>query len=477
MERVKRLAVAGLLLAVTGCSGETTVTDGDCPSGETRDPISGNCVVDDNNHRGHTDAGADAHSTADGQNSGVDSGPTHNRPPKPTCKQWSDDDKDGHVCNHDNCPSAKNKDQKDSDSDGVGDACDNCPSIANTGQRDSDGDGKGDACTQGSYYDAKQDRDGDGVPDIDDNCPKNSNSTQQDADKDNLGDQCDNCREAANYDQTDSNNDGIGDACSQKPVGKECGRKTKTAQRITPDVYIVLDKSGSMRGRKMNQAKTALDTIANQLGSTLNFGLLAFSDNCNPPELLNMGSHSASQIKTSYAGVSPGGGTGTGGALQTVRTNQYYSAPSSNNQEVVVLVTDGMPNECGDDQAAIAEARRLYQNDNVKVYVIGFNFSSNTGTLNAMAKAGGTQQYIPANNSQQLVNAITGIALSCKYKIQPPSQGVDPNKIWIKVNGSFIGKNQYSYNKSNHTITLTQSACKQIQSSGSSSGSSCIWCS
>ena len=322
----------------------------------------------------------------------------------------------------------------------------------------------------GSYYNPERDQDGDGVADINDLCPATSNPNQTDSDNDKLGDACDNCPMAANYDQTDSDGDGTGDACAPRPPAMTCGRKTKTAKKITPDVYIVLDKSGSMGGGKMSQAKQALDQVANQLASTLNFGLLAFDDACSPPELLPMGSHSAGQIRNSYARVNAGGGTGTGGALQTVRSNRHFEA-SGNNREVVVLVTDGMPNECGGVNGAVSEAGALFQNHNVKVYAIGFKpnqFRSNPTVLNQIAQSGGTNQYIPATSSQSLVNAITGIALSCEYKIQPPSQGIDPNKIWVKANGSFLSPNQYSFDSSTNTVKLTQQACKQVQSGASS---------
>ncbi|MFB6352140.1 MAG: VWA domain-containing protein, partial [Bradymonadaceae bacterium] len=312
------------------------------------------------------------------------------------------------------------------------------------------------------------------------------NGNQTDDDNDKRGNKCDNCNNVANYHQTDSNGDGSGDACSKRPVGETCGQKTKTAEPKTPDVYVVVDKSGSMKkGGRWGDATDALDQIADNLGNSLNFGLMAYSApqtgfrevRCDLPELLPMGSHSANAIKQSYSSTSPEGGTPSPTALRKVRKKKLYQHAGSDNDEIVVYVTDGAPNvdgpidqpsNCDVDRGApsttVQEAKKLNK-EGVKVYAIGFR-GGVASQLQSIADAGGTNKWIEANNTQQLVSAVTGLALQCEYEIEPPSQGVAPSKIWVKANGNYLDKSEYSYNESDKTVTLTKSACQKIQSQG-----------
>jgi cysteine-rich repeat protein len=150
---------------------------------------------------------------------------------------FEDNDGDGILDYHDNCPRAFNPDQWDLDGDGLGDVCDpdmdgdgvpneadNCPGVPNGGQYDLDNDGLGDACDD--------DLDGDGVANDMDNCPVTVNPDQRDSDGDGLGDACDldadddgipneqdNCPLVPNPSQSDLDGDGLGDACDSDKDG------------------------------------------------------------------------------------------------------------------------------------------------------------------------------------------------------------------------------------------------------------------
>jgi Thrombospondin type 3 repeat len=127
----------------------------------------------------------------------------------------ADQDGDGIMDLHDDCPMASNPSQLDADRDGLGDACDSCP------------------------LDPANDADGDGVCSSVDNCPDTFNSAQGDMDRDGLGDLCDpcpttpggdpdhdgicdstdNCSHVSNPNQADVDGDGIGDLCDGCPIG------------------------------------------------------------------------------------------------------------------------------------------------------------------------------------------------------------------------------------------------------------------
>lgn len=164
----------------------------------------------------------------------------------------ADQDGDGIMDLHDDCPLVSNPSQPDADRDGLGDACDscpldpgndpdgdgicqgvdNCPGVFNSNQGDMDHDGLGDVCDPCPTMPGG-DADTDGVCDSLDNCPHVNNPGQTDADGDGIGDLCDgcpfgpvndpdgdgycgvydNCPNDANPDQADVDVDGIGDLC------------------------------------------------------------------------------------------------------------------------------------------------------------------------------------------------------------------------------------------------------------------------
>lgn len=321
--------------------------------------------------------------------------------------------------------------------------------------------------------------DGDGVVDRDDNCPFDDNVDQADSDGDGIGDACDNCPSIANTPQTDSTGDGVGDSCATAPVGEICGEQASGFVRLDPNIYFVLDKSGSMDGQPLSQAKQGLNQIFDALSDEIRVGFGAFplGDFCGESmqNLLPMGSYDSARIKSSYSGINAQGGTSTPDALQTIYRDNLVDDPTDPDADLraraVVLITDGEPNSCGELPGTITAAQTLRDAD-IPVYVIGFNFGSNPSNLNLIAEAGGTdaningERYYLANDAQTLVSAIGSISrevISCSYKLDTPPE--DPDKVWVSINGNYLPKNQYGVDGASNTLTLTDQACDTLRNS------------
>ena len=447
--------VVGVLLVVGGCS-DSGPNGTSCPSGTKLDETSGKCV------------GPDVRSAPTDSSFLDDAGPT--ALDVDVSDPWGDGDKDG-VFNHvDNCPKTPNKAQKDRDKDGVGDQCDNCPGIANYQQKETDPKTKrGDACDEiGERYKPNRNSDSDKHVDVDDNCPQTDNPGQTDSDGDHIGDACDNCPMTSNPTQKDSNNDQTGDSCSRQPTGPVCKKLQSDFERFTPNIYFLLDKSGSMKGNKMNDAKRAIVDVARKYEAQSRFGLTAFSSDCDPDELLRMGKHNAASVQNSFSRVVATGQTGTGGALASVRTEKRYLGPNegigNKRPKAVLIVTDGKANVCGGLSKATSEASTL-KSKGIKTYVVGFKSDASPGKLDAIAQAGGTGNHVKASNSMQLTQAVSNIfqkVIPCSFKLPQPSQGIDPNKIWVKIDGKWISRSEFSYDSSSQKLKLNQSACKKL---------------
>ncbi|MFH0899971.1 MAG: thrombospondin type 3 repeat-containing protein [Pseudomonadota bacterium] len=396
------------------------------------------------------------------------------------CGVFRDDDRDDVPNIRDNCPSHTNPDQKDGDSDGAGDACDNCADTANNDQADADNDGTGDACEGGSGYDPARDTDGDTVPDRTDNCLTVANNQQTDADADKIGDACDNCPAIANWDQRDSDLDGAGDPCDVDAPPDTCGEQSATFQRLKPNGFILLDKSGSMDGHKWNDATAALSRIAVALWDDFRFGLAAFpgDDDCGAPDrVLAMGDHTATQISRCYSSMDADGNTPMALALETTRKQRWVSDPSdsfdSKRRKAVILVTDGEPN-CGGSAADVVEEADDLHDEGILVFVVGFGSGVDPDTLDAIALAGGTDNpsdpdhlYFQADNSSELEAALLTIAtimVSCDLQLSsaPP----DPSRLYVLLNGTPITRdspNGWSYNQTQNSVSLVGAACEALK--------------
>jgi hypothetical protein len=286
-----------------------------------------------------------------------------------------------------------------------------------------------------------------------------------------------------------NNSSGDDDTCETATVGS---RKT------TPDMLIVLDRSGSM-APSGNQNGTdrwrgsvdAVLQVTEDFSKQINFGLLTFpsftpmqggggnplggilggilggadpAQACAPGTVnVEVGPDSASDIAQSLMSMTPGGLTPTAGALNAALM-AVGSGRSTGDQLVppkyVLLLTDGDPN-CssaltggmggqwgggggGIDTAArqetIAAIEKL-RDEGVQTFVVGYQTAGSNFVqqLDAMAQAGGTGDMMHRSVSSaadltETFNEIAGRALSCSYKLENPVD--DPAFVRVTVKGS-----------------------------------------
>ncbi len=461
MRKILNILVVSALVGSFSCTDDTTGGKDDnngqvnCPTGSTLNTITNLCVDESNN------TVTPINNTSVSNNNGTTVGATI--PP------FADDDNDGFLDRFDNCVGVANQDQLDQDADSVGDACDNCIDIPNFAQLDDDGDGTGDECEEGVGYDPELDDDGDGVPSKTDNCREVANMDQADADNDSIGDACDNCPTTANIDQTDTAGNGTGDACSPVPVGMVCGEQASDFEILLPNIYIVLDTSGSMGGAGITQAKTALNSVADDLFSDARFGFGEFSGDVNGlRHILDMGLHTAAALKGAWAPLNTGGGTPIAATLNAIRTQMRYSDAADPKdalrQKVVIIVTDGVPSSVS---ASVTAATAL-ANAGVPLYVIGLGSGINPGQLNQIATGGGTAPFTPANGTAGLTAALKNIAtnaIACAYTLNNPVPQ-DANKIWVEVAQTATtrgGANGWDYDPGTGVLTLNGTLCDDLR--------------
>jgi hypothetical protein len=106
------------------------------------------------------------------------------------------------------------------------------------------------------------------------------------------------------------------------------------------DVMLTFDRSGSMLGTKLADAKTAAKSFVDQMNATRDkLGLFAYSDSF---VLRNSLTNSFAAVKTSIDSLTASGNTGTRRALKESIDNVIANRnPDPNSVQAIVLTTDG----------------------------------------------------------------------------------------------------------------------------------------
>jgi hypothetical protein len=275
--------------------------------------------------------------------------------------------------------------------------------------------------------------------------------------------------------------------------GGACASSHHEGKTSPLDIYIMLDKSGSMDDdNKWVNCTTALKTfVQSPLADGIGVGIKYFpapanpggcvcndcncytacgcsgcsqmctngvctstctlwGDSCNPQDYaiaaveIGLLPGNAQAIINSINGIFPNGGTPTRPALEGALIHaRDWNVANPDHKVVVVLATDGEPSGCANNTVASVQqvaAQYLGGTPSIPTYVIGVG--SSLTSLNAIAASGGTTMaYIVdsgANTTQQFLDAMNAIrqsaGLACEYIIPAPMGGtmIDFDKVNVQ---------------------------------------------
>ncbi|HMI94384.1 MAG TPA: vWA domain-containing protein, partial [Polyangiales bacterium] len=290
----------------------------------------------------------------------------------------------------------------------------------------------------------------------------------------------------------------------------------------TPDILIVLDRSGSMqRDGRWQPSVSAVRTITTDLQAQINFGLALFPKQVVIPDLaacLNLpqaeqaacfdaaaqslgdavacgpgnivvpvAPNNGAMIGTTLDTTTSEGGTPTGETLRNLIGT--FGAPPADPDKIqaprfVLLVTDGQPtcpNGNGEDttpadieiaNTAIDSLRDL----GVRTYVVGYNTTGPANSalatvLDGFATRGGTgdMMHRPVENEQGLrdeLQRIAGDVISCTFVLDKAPPRAD--YVLVRVDGKQINladPNGWQL-VGDRTVELTGSTCETLKADG-----------
>jgi Ca-activated chloride channel family protein len=158
-------------------------------------------------------------------------------------------------------------------------------------------------------------------------------------------------------------------------------------------VVFVIDRSGSMAGKKIEQARKALKAVLNNLRDEDLFNIVVYDDRVESfkPELERYGSRVRDEAERFVDNIREGGSTNIDSALKTALAMVHDTSRPS----YVLFLTDGLPTAGETRELSIAENCRHANARRARVFCFGVGYDVNARLLDRLSGANsGTSEYV-----------------------------------------------------------------------------------
>ena len=193
------------------------------------------------------------------------------------------------------------------------------------------------------------------------------------------------------------------------------GMEVKQTKVQPKDICLVLDTSGSMAGKKMEQAKKALAFCLANLNEEDRFDIIRFSTEADDffEELKPAKKENVAKAQAYVDGLKPIGGTAIDEALQkAIKLGHDRRIAGQARPYVIIFLTDGQPT-IGETKEDVILANVSKVNDqSVRIFSFGIGTELNTHLLDRLAEAtkAFSQYVIPSEDIEvKLSNFYTKI--------------------------------------------------------------------
>jgi Ca-activated chloride channel family protein len=205
-------------------------------------------------------------------------------------------------------------------------------------------------------------------------------------------------------------------------------RKSDDARRAPMNLAVVLDRSGSMEGAKLEKARQAAAMAVDKLGDDDFFSLVTYDDETDlliPPERIGGRDH-REEIKARIHRIQAGGSTAlhAGVVLGAKQVRRFFDKERVNR---VILLSDGLANVGPSRTSDLSSLGRELRGDGIAVSTIGLGDDYNEDLMTALAEASNANYYyvkdaekLPGIFSQELGAARSLLARSIVIRIDAP---------------------------------------------------------
>lgn len=170
-----------------------------------------------------------------------------------------------------------------------------------------------------------------------------------------------------------------------------CAPRIKHQRRLPLNLAVVLDRSGSMEGAKLEQAKQAAMALVNQLSEKDIFSLVAYDNEVQtliPAQPVEDKDH----IKSRISRIQAGGGTALYAGVEqgADQVQRYFSSKKINR---VILLSDGLANIGPSSNSEISTLGRRIAREGIAVTTMGIGDDYNEDLMASLAEASDANYY------------------------------------------------------------------------------------
>jgi len=166
---------------------------------------------------------------------------------------------------------------------------------------------------------------------------------------------------------------------------------------VPKDVIVVLDRSGSMSGEKIEQAREALLHVVKNLNAEDRFNIITYSDDVEPmfDELRGVSDKSRREAMDRIDRIEATGGTNIHGALQAALKMLPGRKGEDARPAYVIFVTDGKPTVGVRNEEEILRDARKCNEGAARLFTFGVGYNVNIRLLDKLAMDnGGKSDYV-----------------------------------------------------------------------------------
>lgn len=165
---------------------------------------------------------------------------------------------------------------------------------------------------------------------------------------------------------------------------------------VRKNVMFVVDRSGSMTGQKIEQAKAALKFVLNNLREGDTFNIVAYDTEVETfrPEMQRYNDETRKAAVGFVEGLYPGGSTNIDGGLKAALTQ----LTDSSRPNYVIFLTDGLPTAGVTGEAQIVAGAKERNSARARVFAFGVGYDVNSRLLDKLARTCfGQSEYVRPN--------------------------------------------------------------------------------
>ncbi len=206
-------------------------------------------------------------------------------------------------------------------------------------------------------------------------------------------------------------------------------RRPEHGKRAPMNLALVLDRSGSMQGAKIEKAKQAACVAIDHLSDNDYFSLVTFDNDTDvllPPARVG-GLRERDDLKARIDRIRPGGGTAihAGVSVGAQQVRRYLEKEFVNR---VVLLSDGLANVGPSRPGDLATLGRDLRRDGLSVTTVGLGDDYNEDLMTALAEASNANYYyvrdaekLPGIFAEELGAARSIVARGVTIRITVPA--------------------------------------------------------